>query len=140
MILKVDRPRFTRSERILFTVTVQNRSTVPVDLATPLTFGHTLFAKLEDEKGPVPASGSMVGIIPGPDRILRPGESLAVKRDLMTLENITFASLSAGHYKLRVCYVDPRADDSHGNAQAKPVDELRPKYLSSVAVDLQIGQ
>ena len=138
--MKVDRPRFTKSERIHFTLTIENRATMLIVLATPLTFGHTLFAKLEDDRGPISASGSMVGMIPGPDRILKPGELLAVKRELMTLENIKFASLTEGRYRLRVCYVDPRTDDTRGNAQAKPVDKPRPQYLASTAVDFQIGE
>jgi hypothetical protein len=112
------------------TLVFANTSEHPIALATPLTFGHTLFLSITRNGTQVPLSGSLAGTVPGRPLILKSGARHQITRHLHRIEHFTVPDLESGTHVISVCYRNPHSS----SASSTPERTSWPELLASAEV------
>jgi len=107
--IRLAKSHFRRNESVPFEIEFKNATRQPIGLASPLTFGWSLFAILRKDGNPIQVRGVLGGLVPANPIFLKPGEKRVLKRDIRKLEGLDFGPLSPGNYSIKVCYVYPVA-------------------------------
>jgi hypothetical protein len=103
LVLRMDKV-FASGRQVGFSLVFKNVGTQEIALDGQLVYGHNLFIEVNGPDGLVPYSGTLIAIVHGAPKILRPGEELRREAKLHELGSLTFPELKPGQYGMVVCY------------------------------------